>query len=179
MQEARDGLNLMVAAAATVSAALTPWTRRPGTWGERANGMFAVLGFLFVPVYGALWWPKEPQQALWYFWGLTAVLLFIGRLRGVWLRRRGYVVHSQYNGKPILPGPERTMKGVIQPLIVAAIGFCICSVNVPLGSYLMLAAGGQTVVAAFQGSMEQARLRQMRDAQLESEYFTSRMQNFR
>lgn len=178
VEEVRSSFNLAMNLAQAVGTTVLPLLRVPGTQGELAYGRHAALGFIFLmPLYSVFWQGQDGLNWLIGFWFLALVALAYQQSEGRRKRRSGYVVHSQYEGTPLLPGgSSHEVRSALEPLAVMASGFFALSVSPPLGCWLLAAGLARGVDVHYQEQALQARLRQMKDAQLESEYLLSRFQ---
>jgi hypothetical protein len=149
-------------------------------FGERYFGLQAAAVLLAVPLYGLLWEGHD----------LSLLMLFLALYIAAWCtarigitRRRiaGAIEHSQYGGWPVLLSArpfrgmsELTAKRLVEPLFVLASGVGVAQVDPPLGSYLMLAAGGMAVSVRLAFGYQRARLVDMRDAFIEQKNLMER-----
>lgn len=143
-------------------------------FGRRYLGGHAAAVLVLVPLYSLLWEGHDPRP-LFVFLGLYLLACVWARLGITWRRIRGRdTVHSYYSGTPPFMGArflgarisERTAKGVIDPLCVAAIGLWLMQFSEPLGWYLVLAAGGLMASVRMAVAHQQKRVLDMRDAYL-------------
>ena len=102
-------------------------------------------------------WPRPMTWVLGFF-GVTLINHNRHRFRA-WRRWRngGSIIHTYYDGYPHLLRwlsryfprfTERGCKVWFEPLVFAALGFCILPASAPLGLYLLLAAAALRVLAA-------------------------------
>jgi hypothetical protein len=111
MQSANTGMAALVTIAQIWTRPLQLLTTRPGTAGRRYfNGLHCGLGLLLFPlVCSVLAQSMElPQhQSGWagvmVFWFVLLFAQAAHRVRGGWLRKTGYSVHSLYWGKSWIP----------------------------------------------------------------------------
>lgn len=149
--------------------------------GERFLGLQAAAVIPVVLVYSVFWQGHDIRPLLAFLACYLLACLSL-RMRGIWHRRRGEIVHSQYSGTPIiLRAPllrrwlgERAAKGTLEPLLVLLVGYLLLPASEPLGSYLMLAAGGQLVSFQLALAYERQRLMDARDAYIEQRHMAER-----
>ncbi|MCA9639500.1 MAG: hypothetical protein KC492_02370 [Myxococcales bacterium] len=149
--------------------------------GERFLGLQAGAVIPLVLVY-SVFWEGHDVRPLFAFLGCYLLACLSLRFRGIWHRRRGEIVHSQYSGTPLLMRApllrrwlsERATKSTVEPLLVLLLGYLLLSASAPLGSYLMLAAGGQFVSFQLALAYERQRLMDARDAYIEQRHMAER-----
>lgn len=168
-REARQHFQVFTGLVQIVSAPLTAWTRKFGTWGERYAGFQMVLGWLLIPV-AAAFAPRDDPGPLVLFWFATTLMLMLHRAEGVRLRRRGYAPHSRYSGVSRVPGDEWFAKGTVEPLLAILAGIFACLVCPPLGGWLITAGICQGFAVGLSRDEERARIRSMRDARAQALY---------
>jgi hypothetical protein len=173
-KEMRENYQLLVGFGQLWSAPVEMWLRRPGTTGDRNNGLHLVLGVFWILLFGALCnRPKETAPVVWFFC-LTLLVLLIHRVAGIRRRSKGYRCHSRYTGQPWFPGRELWVKQWAEPTLILFVGIAIAWVTQPLGAYLIGAAISQVVCTNYQIAAEEARIRALRDAQIEQLYLMER-----
>lgn len=122
-----------------------------------------------IELWGAFHSPADPlhYHALAGAW-FAALIFHRGQYFLTSTKRRP---HSLYNGFPwlcnFLPIGESTAKAVVEPGIVALIGWGISLVDLGLGQLLMLAAAASVVDHALIRLHMRGRLQKMRDAEIE------------
>jgi hypothetical protein len=161
-----------------VSRPLEAWLRRPGTWGARYVNYQWVLGWLFIPLFWAFFCSGQSPKGLFWFMGLTACMLALHRVRGWHLRRLGYRPHSRYVGQSWLSlfFSELNAKGNWEPTVAICAGAALLWVDIPLGVYLIVAGNALFFATGWQRAADAAKLRQLRDARLEQQWFMEQMQ---
>ncbi len=175
--ELRQNFGLFIGICQIIGKPLEAWLRQPGTWGERYVTHQTLLGWLFIPVFSGLLYPREPQGPVICFWWLTACLLIAHRLRGWRLRRKGYRPHSRYMGRSWLPcRSEVNAKCNWEPTLVWIAGPLLMGISIPLGVYMLVAGSALFFAAGWQNAADKARLRQIRDARLDQEWLMERIQ---
>ena len=143
---------------------------------------FPTVGALFAVPMWMLFYPREDPKAIWVFWGLFLVMQARARLESVRMVAKGDIVHTRYNGQPRLSSilkrtSELKIKAVIEPLLVFLAGVFLCSVSLPLGSYLMVAAFCLGLNHSIMSSVERARALEMNDALIEQEVLAERFRD--
>jgi hypothetical protein len=160
-QEMRQSANICVGLAQIMSKMLEVFLRVPGTFGERYLNFQAVFSWLILLVWGPMLFPTEdPRPMLWAWLAATAWLL-VHRVAGLF---RGNAEHSRYWGRSILP-PH------MEPVVAALTGMITLAFSMPLGSYLLFAGIALGISMSWQESADRARVRAMRDARIEQEWF--------
>lgn len=173
LDDFRKSLNLIQFIAQCWAVPLEAWTRKAGTWGDRyLTGIHPLVGMCILGAFPAFFPDPTGVTAalLWGFLILTLVLLAGHSARGWYRRRRGLVVHSRYSGESIFSGDEYRAKCVWEPLLVLVIGSFCFAVSVGLGAYLVIGALSLSLIHSINQEADNARLRQMRDSQIEAEY---------
>ncbi len=175
-QQLRQDFSLFIGVCQIIGKPLEPWLRKPGTWGDRHVNHQMVMGWLFIPVFSSLMYPRESQTAVIWFWGLTLWLLLVHRIRGWWLRWRGYRPHSRYMGWSWMPGDEVNAKCRGEPLLALLSGLLLMHISKPLGMYLLLGGTALFISSRWQKAGDDAKLRQMHDVHIDEEWLMKRMQ---
>lgn len=173
--EVRRSYDLALFAAGVLAFPVVAFTTRLGTWGRRYPGLTGVLGFIWPPVFAALYGPRPGVGAVLAFWAALAAVLLAHRAWGAVLDRRGRRCHSQFWGRSWFeradaPAPSRTPRLLASAVALAAGLLCQEWVSLPLGLLLAGGAAAKLVseTAAFRAL--DARLRQMADARIEAAY---------
>jgi len=176
--DVRQSVNAFIGLCQIISKPMEAWLRRPGTWGDRYVNHQMLLGWLFIPLFSALLFPREPQGPMLWFMVLTALVLLVHRVRGWRLRRRGYRPHSRYMGRSWVPWASSVNAKcnweptLVWMLVPVTIPFCV-----PLGVYFLVAGSALFFAANWQRDADAARLRQMRDLKWEQLWLMERMQD--
>jgi hypothetical protein len=177
-QESREDFKRVVGVAQIVSGMLPVWLRRFGTWEDRYASFQMALSWIFMLLFGPLFFPHYPPRPMLIFFGLTTLLLLIHRGRGIQLRLRGYQCHSRYSGRSRIPGDEVRAKTTKEPLFVIGAGLACLAFNlVPLGAYLLIAAVCHAFSCGIQAAADNARIRAARDAMLEARWLAGRLRD--
>ena len=170
----RKSVNILLFCAQVVSAPLRAWLTVPGTWGARFVDWRFALGVAVQILAPPLFFPRSDGRPLVAFWVATLVMLLVQRVAGVWRRRRGYVTHSQYTGKPWMPGNEIAAKGTKEPALCFCVGVIVLGPCPALGGWLIAASFAQACCVAWNETRDAARLRSLRDAEIEHRYLMER-----
>lgn len=140
--------------------------------GARYLGLQAAAVILLVPLY-SLFWEGHDVAPLAQFLAVYLVMCFFHRIGNAARSRRGGAQeHTRYTGYPrlmrLLPRTsERTVKLVIEPIIVFLVGTFTLPASEPLGSYLMLASAGLIVSTHLSAGYERTRALDMHDASID------------
>jgi hypothetical protein len=170
----RENTNLAYAIAKIHAFSFYPFIRRD--FGTDAFGFPAFCAMILMLLYGGLARVPEmfPYLALW----LGMVLA--QRLRTATLVRRGFRWHSRYEGYPIVAffvpfiRKESTAKGLIEPLILLAVGAFLHQVSPPFGAFVLAGCVSLALVEGMHREINRRRLVAMRDAEIEQRYLTAR-----
>ncbi|QJW98438.1 hypothetical protein [Frigoriglobus tundricola] len=154
---------------------------RFGTWGPRYLDFSAVLGFFWPVVFLAFAGPYPVGEgvAVIRFWWATLALLLIHRIAGVRRRAKGYLCHSRYWGeswfaRPSDP-PASDRSDAREFLAVFGIAVLLAAaVSRPLGVLLLIGCVALLVTRLVVRQAVVARLREMEDARIESEFYFER-----
>jgi hypothetical protein len=175
--ELRQNFSMFIGLCQIISKPLEPWLRRPGTWGERHVNHRMMLGWLFALLFSLIGFRNEDQTPMYWFLGLTVLLLILHRFRR-WRRwKKGYRPHSLYGGRSWLTWrSECNAKCNNEPTFVWMVAILAICFSVPLGGYLFVSGSCLFFAANWQREAEATRLRQMRDHRWEQEYYMQQMQ---
>lgn len=149
--------------------------RRLGTWGEKHLGVEAAVGLLWPPVFVAFHGPAPGLEAVLLAWAGMVMLLVAHRAAGADLRRRGYECHSRYAGEswferlPKFRDPAQAHKFEVLMAGFAA-AMAAAAGSEPLARFLLIAAVAHAVTVGAAHRALAARVRGMRDAELEARY---------
>ncbi len=155
------------------------WTTRFGTWGKRYLTTSAVMGIVWPLGLGVLYGPHPRLMDLFRFWLACIVLLLVHRVAGIVRRWRGYRCHSRSWGRSWLDrgndeSSERRAR-ISESVLAAALGFLLYHAGSgPLGVLLMIGGVTKLLTDAIVYLATEARLREMEDAKMETEYFADR-----
>jgi preprotein translocase subunit Sec61beta len=119
-----------------------------------------------------MFWPQENATGIAWFWLLFILMQFRARLEAAWMVRRGDIVHTRYNGQPrvarlIKRLDEQEIKGRIEPSIVLIIGLAVLVIDMPLGSYLVVASLALSANHGLMTVIDRARVLEMNDVLIE------------
>lgn len=150
--------------------------------GARALGVRPVGGFLLLVLYAAAIEKYRDVSLLVGFIYLFVIVVLVRKLLAFvrWLRGRDAEIHSYSIGQSwlerLLPWmPVPLILGLIEPALVFGLGYLIRLYDVPLGSFLMLAALGLAATYGFARKHALQRERDLQDALLEQQDLAHRM----
>lgn len=151
--------------------------------GERYLGMQAFAVLVLVPVY-MLFWPGYDLRPMTAFWWAYFVMCGFVRLGAAVRRKRGEHGHSRYTGWPRgmterAKLSELTVKRMFEPMYVLVCGYFIRQVNPPLGTYLMLAAGGLCISASANEAEQRMQVMDLNDAVIAQETVAEQFRQMR
>ncbi len=172
----RAGFNVLRFAARAAALPVEVFVRRFGTWGDRHLGMAALAGLLWPFLFMGLYGPDRGLGAVLDFWVAMAAALGLHRAAGLARRRRGEAVHSRdvgtsrFAGRPLVRSAQAAHGlEVVFALVAALLAFE--GVSKPLGGFLLVSALGHCFTLCLAHQATDARLRAMRDAELEAGYY--------
>jgi hypothetical protein len=168
-KEARQQMQLLVAAVQILSMPLSAFTRRFGTWGERYANHHMAMGWLAIPVF-VIFFPQADGRPILWVWFGTAYMLLLHRVRGWRMRLKGYWVPSQYFGQSRIPGDEWKAKGQWEPFLAVVAGMAACLYNPVVGTWLITAGVCQSFAVGLARDQEKAVVRAARDARAQAQY---------
>ena len=151
-------------------------------FGKRYFGSQAALVLLIVPLF-ALFFPHDNVGPLFGFVlvYLCAIIFHRGRrLTG----RTKWAGHSYYNGRPWLADlqpnrKEADIKRMTDPVLAISVGFSICWLNVPLGSYVAVAGFCLFFIENLNATSLAERAMDLNDAVLEQQHVAERFRQMR
>ncbi len=122
------------------------------------------------------WGAYANCYAMLIFFLLWLAALMVQRIRTFSNWRRGYVIHSRYNGTPwlsrrLFPRVSELNARGVDAFICFAVGGLMAQFNKPLGLYIMVGFFSVMFTEAIMVESNRRRLRQMRDAEIEQRYF--------
>jgi hypothetical protein len=167
--QGRKGAGLILLVARALACSVEVFLHRSSTFGERYLGAQAALAALIIfifPIFGS----REDPTPLWYFMGAYIVMCAATRAATVKRRTRGELgPHSFYTGTPRLLGRsgEKTVKGVVEPVVVFVTAALVSGFSPLLGGYLATAGIGLLVSANLTLAVERKRMLDMHDAYME------------
>ncbi len=175
LQDARNGISILVLAAQVFSAPLEVMLRK--NFGKNYFGWPSFLALFAIPMW-MLFYPGEDPEPIMIFWCLFVLMQFRARIESGIRSARGKGGHTRYNGEPSLMRffPKLTEKKAkaTESLIVMLIGVFMLAVSEPLGTYLMASGFCLGLVGSMIESSERAKTEQMHDAWLEQEQLAER-----
>lgn len=182
VQDAKAALGWGVVFANSAATSMEVFLHR--NFGERYFGMQSALVLLLVPFY-SLFWRGYDLRPLLQFLAAYLVMCFVAQI-GILARRRrgGPQVHSQYSGTPhimrLLPWlSERTVKVIVEPMLLFVIAVMTMSVSEPLGGYLMLCSVALCLTVNLAIGMERKRAIDTNDAYWEQRSTAERFREMR
>lgn len=163
-----DPANLLYLAACGHATCLLVFLRcRFGTAAFQRNGLAALA---IIIIYGCL----TNDYVMWPFY-LTWQVVFVVRqigARRAWLK--GLTEHSRYGGWPwaamLVPGvrKEMTAKTAVEPLLCLLLAVPVFPLSPHLGFFILLGLFSLPLKAAIERSVLQARVRALKDAEIEN-----------
>jgi hypothetical protein len=163
----RESMNLSYVLASTHALCITPFLRTG--FGMEAFGLPAIFacGLMLLCALGS------PDMFGYFVAWIVAVA--IQRARSFKADRQGDVVHSRYRGWPVLAmrvpwvRSEPTAKLVVEPLICLTTSVAVTPLSPAIGSFVLWGCFSLLFTAGVNRQLRLARVRRMRDAQLEQE----------
>jgi hypothetical protein len=154
--------------------------RKWGTFGERYIGLAVLSGPCWVMLFGAFYGPHPQLYWLMYFLYLTLGLLVIHRVAGTVRRWRGYECHSNFIGESWFQrcrGFEEPHRArLLEVVVMGVVSFVLFLVAKPLGALLLIGVAAHVFNLMMIELSDAAKIRAMRDAQIENEHLRIRMQ---
>jgi|ERR1700722_7008543 len=169
----KDSFNLTFFVAHAHAMCFTPFMR--SGIGYEAFGFTSLFSAILMLFLGG----AVPAPDMFTFFLLWLFAVVIQRGRSWQAERNGGNVHSHYQGWPVLamrlvPFVKRqsTAKIWVEPLMVLAAGRLICFISPFVGDFVMWGSFSLAFTARVQRQFWRARVRQLRNAQLEQEQLT-------
>jgi hypothetical protein len=154
--------------------------RQWGTFGERYIGLMVLTGPCWVMLFGAFYGPHPQLYWLLYFLYTMVGLLVVHRVAGIIRRWRGYHCHSVYIGDSWFQrcrGFEEPHRArMLEVLVMGAIALVLFGIAKPLGALLLIGVGSHVFNLMMIELSDAAKIRAMRDAQIENEHLRTRYQ---
>lgn len=171
VDDMRKAFNAALFIAFVIGVPVQVWLRRKGTLGKKYISYHFLLGVVAIVLWGEFAPPQEFYMFL-IFAGLTS----LGILLHTFYRKKG--MHSQYVGDSICgSGPNAKTKWEL--LLTFCIGVCFMPISQGLGAYIIASGVGSSFFHSWVEDRDNARLRAMRDAEIEQGYFMERFKNER
>lgn len=156
----------------SLAASVEVFLHKSRSFGERYLGLQAAAAVLVIFFSTAFWRGENVAPVLLF---LLAYLIACGMARfGVLARIKagGAQIHTYYTGMPRIMRwtgsmGEETVKRIVEPMLVFLVGALVLQGNVPLGTYLMLAAGGLFASVNLAAGFDRTRALDMHDAYLD------------
>jgi hypothetical protein len=170
----RDDFNLIYTVATVYAMCVLPFLRTG--FGAQAFGTNGVVAAVFM--FLATGFMKS--TAMLHFLGIWFIALICQRIIGAVSRfRGGGYVHSRYQGNPILARlpwvNANAARAVLEPVATFWAAVVIGVVAPPLAEFLIGAAVSLVLKNMIDVEIDRARLRRMRDAQIEQTYLSRRL----
>lgn len=166
-------LNLFVVLMRAVGYIHELFTRRFGSLGrEYPNGVVAVIGIFFVPMLAVLFAP--PVYGSEFIGPYFLLIIFLAVTHGIAKRWQKQHVHRHYIGDPwIQIGQPGGRKGewLLGWIIIATLSLLSNTLGILHFVSLVCSAMSQDMIDA----RDKRILHQMRDSQLDAEYYTNRL----
>lgn len=167
----KDSLNLVMLAAQTHAACITPFLRH--SFGRDQPGIFAAFGLLAMLLYAE----NQRDPAMFLYVAIWLAALAFHGVRALWLAWRGRVEHSFYPGYPYLtlaiPFVTReTTARALEPLFCLLAGRILFECSVPLGQFVAAGAISLSVSELAGRRLRSRRLVSMRNAEIEMRHMT-------
>lgn len=169
IEDSKRAAGFAVFAARALAAPVEVCIRR--RFGSRYFGVPALVGCLLVPTW-MVFWPRESALGITAFWFVYLFNQLAARVESVRMAARGDIMHSRYNGRPMLCGlfprmSERAVKASVEPVLVIAAGALAMAPSPPLGSYLIAAGVALAITHAVAAAVDRARAMELHDSFLE------------
>jgi hypothetical protein len=168
-EQGKSDLGYVLLAARALACSLEVFLHRSSTFGERYLGAQAALAALIIFVFPVFGEQQDPTP-LWYFLGAYLVMCGAARAGIVARWKRGVLgPHSFYTGRPRLMGrlSEKTVKGVVEPIVVWLTSAVIAEDWPLLASYLAVAGCGLLVSVQLTFAADRKRMLDLHDAYME------------
>jgi len=167
----QDSVNLTYLVTWVLSTTLTVFTRI--RFGSEALGINSV-GACLILLLTAGFSNDDGMAVMWLLW---CGLQLSHRWRTFLEWRRGIRRHSRYGGEPgmamLFIKDEQAAKW-LEPFLCAGIGLLLAPVSVVLTQFILIASGALLVRTAMEAMAIRAELRNLRDAEIESQYLIER-----
>jgi hypothetical protein len=150
-------------------------------FGTHFFGLNGLLAFLAIPVYAAF--AHAPEMLVFFVVWLAA--LIVQRIWTAVVFRRGRMEHSRYGGWPWLAllcpfvRREQAAKCCVEPMICLLAGSLLMPLSPAMGGFVLLGTLSLLITLGFELQIESARLRAMRDAQIEHQQLAERFRRMR
>ncbi|MBI5433752.1 MAG: hypothetical protein HZA52_13050 [Planctomycetes bacterium] len=167
--DGRGALNWILLVARSLACTLEVFLHNPSTFGARYLQLQSLVGvglIFFFPVF----FEREDPRPMFVYAGVFFFACCVIRAKASLRRARGAPEeHSYYNGTPSLmrlfrSSSEMHVKGAVEPVLVALLGFALTEWNHPLGCYLVIAAVGLMLSVRASQRVDRARALDMNDA---------------
>jgi len=182
--QTKAALGWIAFVAAALAASVEVFLHKSRTFGERFLGIQAAAVLLIVPFY-TVFWEGHDVTPLLAFLAAYVFMCLVARIGGALERRRGGPrEHSHYSGYPRVMRftgrmNERTVKLMIEPMLVLIIGIFTLPASEPLGSYLLLAGFGLSLTVNLNAGYEHRRVLDMHDAAIDQKDIVDQFRDMR
>jgi hypothetical protein len=180
MSDMQSSLNVFQLFTRSASLGIELIVRRWGTWGNRYMGLSVLTGLMW-PFFFAAFFGPHPQlrYVLWFVY-LMVVLLVVHRITGFVRRWRGYQCHSVYIGdswfERVRGFEEPHRARILEVVVMSVVSLVLFVIAKPVGAMLLIGVGAHVFNLMMIELSEAAKIRAMRDAQIENEHLRIRMQ---
>ena len=162
----RGGFNFLYLAINGHATCFTPFLH--SGFGSEALGVNGVAGLVVILLYIA--YSGSPAMVTFlYVWLL---MMLMQRIKTTTMRRQGYVIHSRYDGFPLLAKlikSERAARG-LEPFICALAGILLMPYDEALGQFVLFGLVSLIARIAFQDRIDNVAVQRMRDAEIEQRW---------
>jgi hypothetical protein len=180
LTDMQSSLNVMQLFTRSASLGIEVLVRKWGTWGDRYMGLQVLTGLMW-PFFFAAFYGPHPQLK-WVLWFVYLILglLVAHRIAGVVRRWRGYQTHSLYIGDSVFErfrGFEQPHRArLLEVVAMTLFAFTFWVIAKPLGALLFIGVASHAFNLVMIELSDAAKIRAMRDAQIENEHLRTRYQ---
>jgi len=170
----RSGVNLFYIVVNAYAMCFLPFSRH--TFGSEAFAWSGPAALVLMIVYGGF----ANCDLMVPYMGIWLVLIVFHRIRTAWLLRRGWSIHTRYQGTPwlgfMVPFVRKTETAKFwETSSCLVIGPYLCYVNESLGQFILFGYFGLLAKWAIDNHIEIKRIQRMRDAEIEMRDMVDRM----
>jgi hypothetical protein len=155
-----EKIDLIVALSQIAGKPAEAFLRRPGTVGVRYFGNQAAIGLIAMPIWIANW---NALHAIVAFYA-TLFMFIVHRISRRWTPLE---THSQFTGRPWIPGDIMKAKGTHEISVLFLGGTFVCIVSPGLGTWMLVSAVGLAVSYSHDKMRDEAIDRCLNDAMIE------------
>jgi hypothetical protein len=166
LEDAKRGFNVLLLLAFVWGTPVQIFCRKFGTWGSRNLSIHFLFGLGWPLLFWEVFCPRDPQ---WPFL-LLAVLMIAGIVLHLVLRdKHDKTKHSQYTGDSICgTGKHATTRECV---LISLVGLVAFPVSPGMCAFLIGSGFASGFFHGWIQDRDKARIRAVRDAQLEQEYY--------